>query len=110
VDLEPLQPVERLTCRASGYLHIGPGFAGGILDFVGLEQDASMGQMARRGVAAAIKSPSMPRSSSLRLTGFFLFLGMGRLLMFAAARPPGRMEAPTLPEMEDSCKPITSRH
>src|SRR5215217_7036084 len=53
---EPLaHPSDRRAAdlQSIGDLGVGPGFVGSIFALVGLEQDAHMGQLARRGVAAS---------------------------------------------------------
>src|SRR5215204_1614693 len=76
---EPLaDPRDRRAADLQGVcdLHIRPGFVGSIPALIGLEQDARMGQLARRSVAAGDQASSRRRSSAVKFTGFFLLLGM----------------------------------
>src|SRR5215210_7136259 len=99
--------VERLTSRASAILVSGQaGVCAASSAFRRMRAWLSWRAGAR---PLAIKPSSMSRSSALKSTGSFLFLGMGSPPhVLAAALPPARMEPVRIEEEEYCGKPIMS--
>jgi hypothetical protein len=62
-----------------GYSHVGPGFAGSIPSPSSAfkRMRAWVNYWRAGALPRAIKTSNLPRSSPVKLTGFFLFVGMG---------------------------------
>jgi hypothetical protein len=113
---EPLShPRDRRAAdlQSVGDLGVGQSFAGSILALVGLQEDARMGQLSRRGVSAsdhALQGGAVVLGQDygvLSLPGHVL---RGLLLFVAHLRLLKRASAGTIPEKEYCCKPIMSVH